>query len=69
MIGESDRPPHARFDLMLDLDEVWGILVGYGLGKELGAIPIVPPGSGLAAKFTNPPSTVNAFQQDHEPCN
>jgi hypothetical protein len=44
------------------------ILISYGLGKELGAVPTMAPGSGLAAKFISLPSP-SAFLADHKPCN
>jgi len=38
---------------MPNLDEAWGAwpstLIGYGLGKELGATPVMVPGSSVMA--------------------
>ena len=55
------------------VDEAWGawpsVLVGYGLGEELGAVPLMPPGSGLVAKNHTAKVLDNVSQHDLEPCN
>ena len=55
-----------------NLDEAWAAwpstLIGYGLGEELGATPIVAPGSGLLASFNKLNPIPGFWQHDHEPC-
>ena len=55
-----------------DLDEAWAdwpkILIGYGLGEELGAIPIMIPGFGIPASFNKLNPVPGFWQHDHEPC-
>lgn len=63
----------AAASLMPNLDESWAawpsILIGYGLGKELGAVPRVAPGSGLVANQNTSNVLDTVSQHDLEPCN
>jgi hypothetical protein len=58
---------------MPNLDESWAawpsILIGYGLGKELEAVPRVAPGSGLVANQNTSNVLDTVSQHDLEPCN
>ena len=62
----------AATSLLPNLDQAWAdwpsTLIGYGLGEELGAIPIMTPGSGILASFNKPNSVPGFWQHDHEPC-
>ena len=62
----------AAASVMPNLDEAWAAwpstLVDYGLGEELGAIPIMTPGSGVLASFNKPSPAPGFWQHDHEPC-
>jgi hypothetical protein len=55
---------------MPNLDEAWAawpsILIGYGLGKGLGAIPVMAPGSGIVV---DKKMLDTLSQHDLEPCN
>jgi hypothetical protein len=54
---------------MPNFDEAWPrTLIGYGLGEELGAIPIMAPGSGIPDSFNKPNPVPASWQHDHEPC-
>ena len=67
----SKRRTKTR-SLLPNLDEAWAawpeILAGYGLGKELGAVPVMAPGTGLAVNCkTAPVKLIAIWQHDHEP--
>jgi len=61
----------AATSLLPNLDEAWAAwpstLIDYGLGEELGATPIVAPGSGLLASFNKLNPIPGLWQHDHEP--
>ena len=62
----------AATSLLPNLDQAWAdwpsTLIDYGLGEELGASPIVAPGSGLLASINKLNSVPDLWQHDHEPC-
>ena len=61
----------AATSLLPNLDQAWAAwpstLIDYGLGEELGATPIVAPGSGLLASLNKLNPIPGLWQHDHEP--